>query len=422
MKDKINSIIKSKIFKNSVWLTILQVINTVIPFITIPYITRVLGASEYGNFSIALNWILYFQVLVEFGFGLSGSRKVATAKNDKEISSIFNNIITARLIMFGLAFILMNIVSLLSRFNLKMYISMILLFIMILGTTFQLTWLFQGKQDMKFITIINVVSRIISIILIFMFVNDSNDLYLYCVLYSITLFLSSFISLIVARKKYLLKFKFAKFKNVIKEINDAKYLFISSSMTKIFSGFGITILGIFSSSNIVGIYSAIYKIPYILTMFFSPISQALYPFCSLEYKSNFKKGILKVKKLFLPIFSLFLIPSLIIIIFRNSIIKFVFGIEYSYYSLIIIPLVLQFLIAIVNNFIGIQILVASEHQKEYTKAFSIGCLAIVICNILLGYLFDIYGVSIAAFLGELVLFLALMIQLKKLYKKENKEK
>lgn len=54
---------------------------------------------------------------------------------------------------------------------------------MIIGTTFQLTWLFQGKQDMKFITIINVTSRIISVILIFLLVNKPNDIYLYCALY-----------------------------------------------------------------------------------------------------------------------------------------------------------------------------------------------------------------------------------------------
>lgn len=54
---------------------------------------------------------------------------------------------------------------------------------MIIGTTFQLTWLFQGKQDMKFITIINVTSRIISVILIFLLVKKPNDIYLYCALY-----------------------------------------------------------------------------------------------------------------------------------------------------------------------------------------------------------------------------------------------
>ena len=75
-RQKINNVLKSKVFKNGFWLTILQLVNTVIPILTIPYITRILGAEEYGVFSIALNWVTYLQVFVEYGFGLSGARKV----------------------------------------------------------------------------------------------------------------------------------------------------------------------------------------------------------------------------------------------------------------------------------------------------------------------------------------------------------
>ena len=55
----------SKLLKNGIWLLVLQVFNTVVPMITLPYVTRILGASGYGDFSLALNWILYFQVIVE---------------------------------------------------------------------------------------------------------------------------------------------------------------------------------------------------------------------------------------------------------------------------------------------------------------------------------------------------------------------
>ncbi|CDA16255.1 putative O-antigen/teichoic acid transporter [Clostridium sp. CAG:571] len=96
--------------------------------------------------------------------------------------------------------------------------------------------------------------------------------------------------MIVARKKYNLKFKFAKFDDMIKEFKDGIYLFASSAMTKIFSGFGVTILGIYTTASTTGIFSAIYKIPYILTMLFSPISQAIYPFVSKEFSKGGEVG------------------------------------------------------------------------------------------------------------------------------------
>lgn len=416
MIKKIKNLAKSKVVKNGLWLTILQVINTIIPMVTIPYITRVLGTDEYGVFSIALNWILYLQVFVEFGFGLSGARKVALIeeKGNEKLNSLYNNIISSRMVLFVISFIILNIISLVSRFSLKTYLCMLILFVMIIGTTFQLTWLFQGKQDMKFITIINVISRAISVALIFLLVKTQDDIYLYCFLYSITMFLSSIISIIVARKKYRLKFKFSKLSDIKSEISEAKYLFASAAMTKIFSGFGTTVLGIFFTTSITGIFSAIYKIPYILTMFFSPISQALYPYNSSKFKMSYSEGIQSVKRVCAPVFILFGILSLLIIIFKDIIVSVLFGTEYSIYSMIVIPLVIQFIFAMINNFIGIQILVASGNTKKYSKAFGIGCVAIVTSNLILGKLWGIYGVSIASALGEIILTLSLYYIYKKM--------
>ena len=421
MIENIKRLASSKVFKNGIWLTILQIVNTVIPLLTIPYITRVLGAEEYGMFSIALNWILYFQVFVEFGFGLSGARKVAllSESDDNKLNQLFNNIISARIILFVISFIILNIIALLSNFNTGIYISMLILFVMIMGTTFQLTWLFQGKQDMKFITIINVISRTISVILVFAFVKSSKNLYLYCFLYSITIFLSSIISNIIAYKKYNLVFHFSNIKDIKSEINDGKYLFASAAMTKIFGGFGITVLGIVSTAKITGIYSAIYKIPYILTVLFMPISQAIYPYNSSLFKEGLYKGINNIKKICLPIFILFFFPSIFIIIFRNLLVNILFGSEYSQYSIIVIPLVLQFLAAVVNNFLGIQILVASGNQKKYSKSLLIGCIAIMMFNLILGKIYSIYGIAIASITSELILSIALIINYKNLKKDEN---
>ena len=416
MKDSIIKHLKnSKVFKNSLWLTILQVVNTIIPILTIPYITRILGTNEYGLFSIALNWILYLQVLVEFGFGLSGSRKVVLLKDDQvsELNKLFNNIISSRIILLVVSFVILHFIALIFSASIKIYLCMLILFIMILGTSFQLTWLFQGKQDMKFITIINVISRIISIVLIFLLVKNKKDIYLYCFLYSFTLLLSSIISIIVANKKYGLKFKFSTLREIKNEISESKFLFASSAMAKIFSGFGITMLGLVSTASNTGIYSAIYKIPYVLTMFFYPVSQALYPFNSAKFKNGYKDGISSVRKVCIPVLIFFAILALLIIVFKNIIITILFGTDYSKYSIIVVPLLIQFIFAMINNFLGIQILVASGNTKSYSQAFTIGCLIMFISNIILGFLFDIYGVAIAAALGEIVLTISLVFKVKK---------
>ena len=91
-----------------------------------------------------------------------------------------------------------------------------------------------------------------------------------------------------------------------------------------------------------------------------------------------------------------------------------FGSEYVKYSIIIIPLVFQFLLGVINNFLGIQILVASGNQKKYSKSLLIGCIAIVLLNIVLGNFFEIYGIAVAATISELVLTIVLIRNFRKI--------
>lgn len=218
-------ILKSKLLRNGIWLFILQVFNTVVPMVTLPYVTRILGPSGYGEFSLALNWILYFQVIVEYGFGYWGARKVATSEK-RHLQETFSMIIMARMILLFFSFAAMCIVYLLSGKEISHFICMCILFTMVLGVTFQLTWLFQGMQDMKYITLINAFSRFISVILIFLLIRCSSDVYLYCFLYSCTYLFSAIIGLVMANRMYGLKIKPSKLTSAIQAIKEAWPLFI----------------------------------------------------------------------------------------------------------------------------------------------------------------------------------------------------
>ena len=416
MIQKLRSLFHIKYIQNSLWLAILQFFNTVVPFVTLPYITRVLGTDKYGVFSLALNWVLYFQVFVEYGFGYTGARRVSL-DNGKTKQLLFSKIITARLLLFCLSAVLVVIVSFAFHATEEQFICMAILFLMILGVAFQLTWLFQGMQEMKLITIINATSRLISVILVFIAVHGVNDLYLYCFCYSATFVVSALIGIIYAMHHYGLKLKLCSVPEAIDEVKDGWYIFISQAMAKVFSGIGTTVLGQVASKSIVGVYSAIYKIPYIMVLLFSPISQAIYPYLSKSYTISIDEGILQVKKISKYVLGFFSVLMLVIILLRNPIANIAFGNDYSDYAIIVLPLSIWFLLSIMNNFLGIQILVASGKQKEYSRCFSISAGASVLLNIFLGKLFSIYGVACAAPVGEGVLTLLLYRCVRKNYGK-----
>ena len=75
--EKLKSMLEKTVVKNGIWMYLYYFFNSVFSLLIVPYITRVLGTAEFGVFSIAVNIINYLQVLVEYGFTMSASRKVA---------------------------------------------------------------------------------------------------------------------------------------------------------------------------------------------------------------------------------------------------------------------------------------------------------------------------------------------------------
>lgn len=420
MKEKIRLLLNSKVAHNSFWMLILQCFNLLLPLITVPYVTRVLGVVSYGIFSSALNWVYYFQVVVEYGFGLWGARKIALIKDDKgdELDELYSIILVARVMLSIISISILIMLSVIMKVSISRFYCQMILYLMVIGNMFQLVWLYQGKENMRPITIINVVSRIISVVLIFIFVNDKDSLYTYCLFYSITFVISGILMIFVAQKEYNIKFKIPQIHTIFCALKDAWYVFFSSALIKVFSGVAVTILGIISTDYYVGIYSALYKIPYILVVSFSAISQAIFPNVSKKYSESKSIGDKYVNKIAVPFMIIFFLGSLVIVIFSDILIKILFGTDYLGYSLVIVFLLAQTLFAILNNFLGVQKLVASGFQKEYSDAFVRSMIVMLVIYFVCLKVSDpnnaIYAVSAASFISEIVVTVNLLFAQRKL--------
>jgi PST family polysaccharide transporter len=409
---------QKKSVKNGIWLYLLQFFNTILPLITIPYITRILGATQYGVFSIVLNIVTYLQVIVEFGFGLSATRKVALSDNDRNLNKLFTAVTCSRLLLYFASMLLVIVYIVLKRDNVIECICLIILAIGLIGYCFQQNWLFQGKQDMKFISISNITARIASTVLIFIFIKTSDDIILYCIINSLSPVASNVIGTVFARLKYKIRFVRIQIADLIATIRDGMFIFFTQLSSKVFGAIGITFLGIFSTDYEVGIYSAIYKIPFMLVLLWSPISQVMYPVTSKKIVSSFEQGLVYIKKLEKIFLLVFGAVAIVVAVLSKTVTQIAFGDEYAPYFYLIFPLLLWMLAGISNNFVGIQILVGSGHDKEYSKCFEIGVLITIALNFILIYFYGINGAAVAPFLSEMSLAVILRISLSHVRKSE----
>ena len=257
LKEKI----KTKTMANGAWLYLLQMFNTVIPLITLPYVTRILGTTQYGVFSASFNIVGYLQVVVEYGFVMSATREVALIHTKEKINKLFSTILYSRFFLLIGCIIFSMIYLIIWHPNKVQFFSYLLLMIMVGATVIQENWLFQGLEDMKYIAIANIIARTITMILIFWCVKGINDLLIYSYLYAVSPLISNIIGLGIVKVKYNIKFVKVKVVEIIDELKKGWYIFTTQFTAKVFGAIGITFLTFYSDSSTVGIFSAIQKIP-----------------------------------------------------------------------------------------------------------------------------------------------------------------
>lgn len=180
-----------KIKNNAIFNLIYQLTIIIIPLITTPYVSRILGVNNIGTYSYVLSIVSYFTLFAAFGLNSYGQREIACSlDNKKRISEYFwelvcNRFLTTLIVIF-LYFVLTFTVF---ESNYKIYYLITTL--NILAIAFDITWFFQGIENFKTIAIRNMSIKLLSAICIFLFVKSENDLLLYFLINSSALILSS---------------------------------------------------------------------------------------------------------------------------------------------------------------------------------------------------------------------------------------
>lgn len=412
------NLIRNKIIQNGWWLYLALFFNTAFPLLTLPYVSRILGASGYGVFATVLNIMTYCQTFIEYGFNLSATRKIALIKHNRRgLNSTFSVVICTKCILMLISIVCIFLYVSLFNISYEIIKCYIIMTIFLLGICLQQNWLFQGLEDVKYISLINIIIRLIFTACVFIFVKTHHDIYIYCFLYAIVSLINGILGTIIAMSKYKICVIRISINDIMNEIKNGFNIFTVQLSSKIFSSIGITFLIFFTSSKDVGIYSAIQKIPTFIILLWLPISQILYPISTQKMKDSFSHGILFIFKIQKILLSLFSCIIFVMIIFARDIVTVVLGQEFLHNYYWAIPLLLWCVVAINNNFLGIQILLASGHDKEYSHCFQISVFIMVILNLVLIYFWGGNGASVAPFISESILGVLLYYQIRRLRKK-----
>ena len=193
---------KKSVKKNYFYNVLYQFLAILIPVITTPYLSRVLGAEKIGIYSYTLSIVTYFILFGSLGVAMYGQREIAYVQDDVEKRSIiFYEIVIMRLITLSLSLLLFYI-SFCLKGDYTFYYRILIL--ELVANMLDISWFFNGLEEFKKTVTRNTIVKLISLLSIFLFVKKPTDLYIYFIIYVLSTFLGN-LSLWFYLKKYIKK-------------------------------------------------------------------------------------------------------------------------------------------------------------------------------------------------------------------------
>ncbi len=402
IKGVANTEEKKRLLSNFFSLSVLQVFTYILPLLTLPYLVRTLGVKIFGLVMFAQSFMVFFNILVDYGFALSATREISIHRNNKnKVTEIFSAVIIIKLILILLSLLILSVIVLsFDKFsaNWELYY---LAFLWVIGQALFPIWYFQGLEKMKYITIVNIISKLVFTIAIFIFIHQKSDYLLVPLLNGLGIIVGSLFSFWVLYKKFNQPFKLQKLDTLMIYFKESSQFFLSRASVSIYTSANTFVLGLFTDTTMVGYYSIAEKLYMALQGFYSPIVQVLYPYVAKE------QNIKLFKKIFTFVISINTFGILILYFIGGTIFDILFTQGIGIESLEVFHILLiAALVVVPTILIGYPFLGALGFSNEANRSVIFGSI-VHLLGLLILVIFNhigIYSVASMVVLTEIFVF------------------
>ncbi|MCC7667097.1 flippase [Liquorilactobacillus satsumensis] len=397
---------------NYIYNLLYQFLAIAVPLLTTPYVSRVLGARNVGLYNYTLGIVYYFGIFAVTGTATYGQREVATRQNDKkERSRIFWEVFIFRFFCVTIVFLIYTFF--LNNFMLQYKLLFLVNIFTIFSWLVDVSWYFQGVENFKVTAIRNSMVKLVATVLIFTFIKNPTDLWLYTLIYALSNFAGN-LTMIPQLFSEVMIVKIS-FRSIMANFRGIMELFIPVVAIQLYTVLNKIMLGSMSSATQVGYYSQANQIInvsitviYAFVAVLTPRIAFLYKEGNMdEVKRYIRQAFENVYMLSVPMFfGSICIADLFVPIFFGS----------GYKPVIYLIYIMSFLFVIIGlgQLLG-TFLIATNRQNNYTVAVSMAALINLILNfILLSLGMKAVGVSIATLVAELIATLIQVYALKDL--------
>ena len=405
IKNKLNRIRQSKdnkvLVENFAYLSLLQIAGYVFPLITMPYLARVIGVEGFGKIAFASGIMVWIQTIADWGFNFTATRDVAKNRNNKEkVSEIFSNVLWARCVLMILSFVVLLLLVLFVPEFKRNAAVIFVTFLMIPGHIMFPDWFFQAMERMKYITILNLLSKLLFTVAVFVFITDKEDYILQPLFVSLGFVISGIVAMYYILRRWKVRLVKPSFNAIGDTIRNSTDVFINNLMPNLYNSFSVVLLGMWGGSVSNGKLDAGNRFVNIVQQFMTIISRVFFPFLS----RRIDKHDLYVR------FNIIVAACLSILLFLGAplLIRIFFTEEFNDSILVLRILSISILFLSLSNIYGTNYMIIEGHERKLRNVTVLSSLIGFMLSFPLIYYFDFVGAAITITLTRSLLGISIM--------------
>lgn len=368
------------LLKNTVMLAILQLSTYLLALIVVPYETRVLGPEVYGILGVATAVMVYFQLVIDFGFLLSATEEAASHREDKAHLCRLLTCVTASKVVLAVlsGAVLLILCQVIDAWKGKTGLFL-LFFLSTVCTSLMPDFLYRGLEKMTAITIRTVAIRTFFTVAIFVLLRGPEDLYIIPVLNIIGNGVAMVLAYVDLARRFQIRFAKAGMKEIAANLKRSSVFFLSRIATTAYTSLNTIILDMITAGGgATGYYTAADKLITTGRNVLSPISDSLYPYMA---RNRDFKLVRKVLLIAMPPIVLFCTACFI---WAEPLCKFLLGPEYGPAGQVLRAMLPVGVVTLPNYVLGFPTLGAMGLSKYANYSVVFGSV-LHICNLLILY-------------------------------------
>lgn len=399
----------NKIAMNFAYQLLYQLTIIILPIISIPVVSHALGAEGIGMYNFITSIVTYFILFAGLGLSNYGVREIASVQDDKiKLSKRFWELELFNLLVVLVVIITFCLFILIAPNKIYLVISGISL----LATLFDITWFYQGIQNFKQITLVNMLVKIISFICIIVFIKEPSDLNNYFFIQSISILISNVLLWAFLKNKIL--FIKPKLKNSLLHLKPALNYFIGKISITLYTTLNKTLLGIISTVTVVGLYTNSIQLITIIVTLIGTLDMVLMPHMTKLISENSEDKMIGIMENTVDLQLFISIPLTFgLILINEKLIPWFFGDSFTYLNATVPVLAPLIIIMPLGISIVRQYLLPLNRIKQYNLSVIYAAVIGIVINLLLIPKIGIWGAILATFTSECVVTVVRVVDLKK---------